>query len=85
MKTGYVKLNIREYETLIIENERQVRQLTKQRAEIEKLNKALQEKSQAVDNLARTMKHTVEFLEAASPKMEKEWRAYIEVVEEAEK
>ena len=85
MKTGYVKLRISEYEGLILVNDQLRRQRKEQEEKIEELTEALQEKSQAVDRLARTMKHTVEFLEAASPKMEKEWRAYIEVVEEAEK
>lgn len=85
MKTGYVKLNICEYENLILVNDQLRRQRKKQKEKIEELTEALREKSQAVDNLARTQKHTVEFLEAVSPKMEKEWRAYIELVEEDEK
>lgn len=85
MKTGYVKLSVPEYDALMIGNYTKSRQLERMEERIAEMQEALREKSNAVDNLARTQKHTVEFLEAVSPKMEKEWRAYIELVEEDEK
>lgn len=92
MKNGYVKLSVQEYNELMIESHAKSRNLEEltdalheKNRQIEELTDALQEKSQAVDNLARTQKHTVDFLEAISPKMEKEWRAYIKAVEEDEK
>lgn len=84
MKTGFVKISIDEYDTLIIDKHSKLIQLMKQAQRLEELENELNDKKQYLDKMARASRFTEDFLEKVNPKLVSEWRNYLELAEEVE-